>query len=168
MEVAELFWYGCGHCYSLEPVLKRWLENKPDNAEFVKVPAIFSKRWEFHAKAHYTMNTLQVEQVVYDSFFQRIHVQRRGINSLSELKSFLEDFEFTAEQVESAFNSFEVDSNLRNAMRITRASGASGVPSIIVDGKYLTSAAQAGGAPQMFSVVNKLVEKAAAERAASE
>ena len=164
IEVAELFWFGCGHCFALEPALKRWKANIPANAEFVKVPAIFSKRWEFHAKAFYAMEALSAPDDAYEQFFRSIHVDRRQINTLSHLVKFMQKFDKTESEVESAFNSFQVDSKLRAARKITRDSGATGVPAMIVDGKYITSQQQAGGQEQMFITVNELIEKTAAER----
>ncbi len=165
IEVAELFWFGCGHCFALEPSIKKWKENKPANAEFVKVPAIFSKRWEFHGKAFYTMQSLGVPEAAYDAFFQSIHVKRKPINKLSTLVSFLADYDKTEEQVTATFNSFEVDSKVRAAAKISRQSGATGVPAIIVDGKYMTSQGMnKNGVAGLFQTVDKLVEKAAAER----
>ncbi len=164
IEVAELFWFGCGHCFALEPSIKKWKANKPENAEFVKVPAIFSKRWEFHGKAFYTMQALDVPQEAYDSFFHSIHIKRKPINRLSDLVTFLSAYDKTEEQVTAAFNSFEVDSKVRQAYKISRQSGATGVPTIVVDGKYQTSQGMTGSVENLFATVNKLVEKAAAER----
>lgn len=164
IEVAELFWFECGHCFSLEPSIKKWKKSMPENAKFVKVPAIFSKRWEFHGKAFYTMQSLSVPEAAYDAFFQRIHVQRKPVRSLGALVSFLAAYDKTEEQVTSAFNSFEVDSKVRAAAKISRQSGATGVPAIVVDGKYLTSQDMAGGVDQLFKTVDLLVEKAATER----
>ena len=164
IEVLELFWFGCSHCFSLEPHVKEWLKNKPENAEFKKVPALFSKRWEFHGQAFYTMETLDVPDEAYDSFFSRIHIERKPVNSLDGLVEFLAPYDKSKQQVEDAFNSFAVDSQMRNAKKITQSSGARGVPAMIVDGKYLTSQQLSGGSTQMFDVVNGLVDKAAAER----
>jgi len=164
IEVAELFWFGCGHCFALEPSLKKWKANIPDNAEFVKVPAIFSSRWEFHAKAFYTMQALSVPDEAYEEFFRSIHINRKQINTIGHLIEFLAKFDKSATEVESSFNSFQVDSNLRAAKKITLDSGATGVPAMIVDGKYITTQQQAGGQEAMFITVNQLVEKAAAER----
>lgn len=164
IEVAELFWYGCGHCYSLEPYVDNWKADMPDNAEFVKVPAIFSPRWEFHGKAFYTMEALGVLDEANGAFFHRIHVMRRPINTLDQLVAFLADYDKTEEEVTSAFNSFAVDTKLRNAKLITAKSTATGVPAILVDGKYHTSVKLAGSADNLFTVVDQLVEKSAAER----
>jgi len=164
VEVAELFWYGCGHCFALEPYVENWKKKKPENAEFVKVPAIFSARWEFHGKAFYTMEALGVLDQANDAFFHRIHVMRKPINTLDQLVTFLADYDKTEEEVTSAFNSFAVDSKLRNAKIITAKSTATGVPAVLVDGKYHTSVSLAGSADNLFDVIDQLVEKAAAER----
>ena len=164
IEVVELFWFGCGHCFTLEPHIKAWLNDKPENAEFVKVPALFSKRWEFHGQAFYTMKALNMPDQTYDEFFRAIHQKRQRINTLEALTKFLGDFDKTPQEVESAFHSFDVDTKMRFARKITRASGATGVPAILVDGKYRTSQGQAGGVENLFEVVNSLVAKAADER----
>lgn len=164
IEVMELFWYGCGHCFALEPFVKNWKAKKPENAEFVKVPAIFSRQWEFHGKAFYTMEALGVLDEANDAFFHRVHVMRKPISTLNQLVEFLADYDKTEDEVTSAFNSFAVDNKLRNAKVITAKSTAQGVPAILVDGKYHTSVKLAGSQDKLFNVVNQLVEKAASER----
>lgn len=164
IEVAELFWYGCAHCFALEPYVKDWQKDMPENAEFIKVPAIFSKRWEFHGKAYYTMEQLGVLEQANDAFFHQIHVMRKQINDLDALIAFLAKYEKTADEVTAAFNSFSVDSKLRAAKIITAKSTASGVPAILVDGKFHTSVSLAGSANALFDVVDLLVDKAASER----
>jgi len=164
IEVAELFWFGCGHCFALEPSLKKWKKTMPANAKFVKVPAIFSSRWEFHGRAFYTMEALNVPEEAYDAFFHSIHIKRKQINNLDALVKFLAPFEKSEEEITSAFNSFVVDSKVRTAAKISRQSGATGVPAIVVDGKYLTTQGMANGVNGMFKTVDLLVEKAAAER----
>jgi len=164
IEITELFWFGCGHCFALEAPLKAWLKTKPDNAKFKKVPAVFSKRWEFHAQAFYTMEALNVPESAYDEFFKDIHLRKKALNNIKALVTFLDQYGKDKATVENAFNSFAVDSKVRNAIRITKASGARGVPAIVVDGKYLTSQSNAGGTGQMFDVVEQLVAKAASER----
>jgi len=164
IEVVELFWFGCGHCFALEPSIKKWKKDIPANAEFKKVPAVFSARWEFHAQAFYTMKALGAPEEAYDKFFNKLHVERKQINNIGQLASFLKEFGKTEDQVESAFGSFDVDSKMRLAKKITRDSGARGVPAMVVDGKYLTSQTLSGGTDQMFDVVNQLVAKSASER----
>ena len=164
IEVLELFWYGCPHCFSLEPFVKSWIEEKPDNAEFVKVPAMLSSSWGFGAQAFYTMEALGVLEEASDTLFHQIHVIKKPVNNLNALITFLEKYEKTSEEVTSAFNSFAVDTKVRNAGKISRMSTAQGVPAFLVDGKYHTSVTLAGGQDELFEVINQLVEKAASER----
>ena len=164
IEVRELFWYGCGHCFALEPFVKSWVESKTDNSEFIKTPAIFSASWAFHGKAFYTMEALGVLEQANDAFFHQIHVSRKPINNLKSLVDFLASYDKSEEQVTSAFNSFAVDTKLRNATNLTKQSTATGVPAILVDGKYLTSVSQAGGQSELFAVIDELIIKAASER----
>jgi thiol:disulfide interchange protein DsbA len=164
IEVAELFWFGCGHCFALEPALNEWKKTMPVNAEFRKVPAIFSARWEFHGQAFYTMQTLGLPEKAYADFFSAIHVDRKMLNNMNQLVAFLAAYDITKEQIDSAFNSFEVSNKMRAAKKITRQSGANGVPAMVVDGKYLTSQQLGGSTSEMFKVVDQLIVKAAAER----
>ena len=164
IEVTELFWFGCGHCFAIEPYVKAWLQDKPENADFKKVPAIFSERWEFHAKAFYTMQLLNVLEQAETPFFNTIHIDKTPIDNIDSLVLFLADYGVTKEQVIDAFDSFAVDSNARSAKALSIRSGARGVPSFIVGGKYLTSVAQAGGQEQLFDVVNFLVNKVQQEK----
>lgn len=164
IEVTELFWYGCGHCFSLEPQVNAWKKDIPDNVAFVKVPAIFSKRWEFHGKAFYTMEALGVLEEANDAFFHRIHVEKKPVNDLDALVKFMADYGKTANDVTSAFNSFAIDTKLRNAKTITAKSTATGVPAFLVDGKYHTSVSLAGSTTNLFNVIDQLIVKATAAR----
>lgn len=164
IEVAELFWYGCSHCFSMEPLLNEWKKNIPENVEFVKIPAIFSTQWEFHARAFYTFEGLNVLDQVNEAFFHQIHVLRKPINDLDALTEFLSKYDKSAKEVTAMFNSFAVDAKVRNAKIITAKSTANGVPAMLVDGKYQTSATLAGSVKSIFDVVDQLVVKAASER----
>ena len=110
------------------------------------------------------MQSLNAPEAVYADFFKAIHEKRNPMNTMGRLITFLGKYDFTKEQIESAFNSFDVNNKMRAAKKITAQSGASGVPSLIVDGKYLTSQQLSGGTSEMFQVVNELVGKAAEER----
>ena len=165
IEVRELFWYGCPHCFSLEPFVVKWLENKPANAEFVATPAVFSKRWVFHAKAYYTIKALGLEEKGHPLIFDAIHLKKEPIGNVKNLSALLnENFGTDPEVVKNTISSFAVDSNVRAANSISVKSGANGVPTLIVDGKYRLSAQSAGGNAGVFDLVNFLVEKAQSER----
>lgn len=164
VEVREMFWYGCPHCYSLEPHVQRWKSNMPENAEFVAQPAIFSAGWEFHARAFYTFETLGIVDKVHGAFFDQIHRKKRNANSLSDLQDFLASYDMDPDDVKNAYNSFVVDSQLGNARVNSMKYEIRGVPAVIIDGKYRTSTTMAGSEAGMFDIIEFLIEKSASER----
>lgn len=164
IEVRELFWYGCPHCYALEPFIENWAKNKPDNAEFVLMPGIFQQAAEFHARAYYTFQALGIADKVHRAFYDEIHQKGNRLVSLDGLEEFAARYGIGAKEFKDAFNSFAVDANVRNAKRMFREYGATGVPTIIVDGRYRATVGSAGGHEQLLDLINFLVDKAAKER----
>jgi len=164
IEVRELFWYGCPHCYSLEPFLQNWKQNKPDEAGFVLMPGIFHRASEFHAKAFYTFEALGITESVHRDFYDEIHQRGNRMRSLSGLVEFAAKHGVADNEFEDAFNSFSVDANVRSARKVFRDYEATGVPTIIVDGRYRITVSSAGGHEQLLQLINFLVEQAAQAR----
>ena len=159
VEVVELFWYGCPHCYRLEPDLKKWLKNKPANVVFVRVPAVFRPLWGFHAKVYYTAEVLGVLDQVNPAMFEAMHVQRRKLNSVDEVKALFAQYGVTSEKFDNAFNSFAVDAKVRRATDLTRRYGLEGVPALVINGKYVTDGVMAHGHHGMLQVTDYLISK---------
>lgn len=156
-EVVELFWYGCPHCFAFEPVLEEWLKNKPDNIVVTRVPAVFNKRWAFHAQVFYTAEVLGVLDKVHKPMFEAIHNGRQQLATEDEIAALFE----RAAGVDRAtfdetFNSFAVDTKLRRAAQLTRDSRLTGVPSLVIGGKARTTASQAGGYEEMLELAESL------------
>lgn len=159
VEVLELFWYGCPHCYAFEPELSEWVKHKPDYVEFVRVPAVFAHNWELHARAYYAAQQLGVLDKVHQPLFDAIHKQGRKVFSEEELAAFFADQGIDAEAFKTAFNSFDVDTKVRHAIALTREYGITGVPAVIINGKYRTSAQEAGDFKTLLKVVESLADK---------
>lgn len=159
IEVVELFWYGCPHCYRLEPELKAWLKNKPDNVVFVRVPAVFRPLWGFHAKVYYTAEVLGVLDQVNGAMFEAMQVQRRKMASVEEVKALFAKYGVSSEKFDNAFNSFAVDAKVRRATDLTRRYGIEGVPALVINGKYVTDGVMAHGHSGMFKVTDYLIKK---------
>ena len=157
VEVVEVFWYGCPHCYRLEPYVKRWLKTKPDNVEFVRMPGIFSPRWMIHARAYYTAEVLGVVDKLHDPIFEAIHGARQPLNTQDEIMALFKEHGVSEEDFKRVFLSFAVDSKMRRASEMTMRYDIDGVPALIVNGKYRTSASQAGSNAAVFQVVDYLV-----------
>ena len=158
IEVIEFFWYGCPHCYSFEPVLTKWLKNKPKNVQFIRQPAIFSKVWGDHAKAYFTADALGVVDKVHADFFNSIQNLKKKPRTDDQLAKFFAEHGIDETEFRDTYNSFLVDTKMRQAKNLPKRYGLTGVPAIIVNGKYLVTAKLAGSQEKMIAVINELIE----------
>ena len=163
IEVVELFWYGCPHCYHLEPFIESWLKTKPDDVEFVRLPAILGASWELLAKAYFTADLLGVLDETHRALFDEIHEKNNRIRDEAALRAFFMQHGVSAADFDKTFNSFAVNVKLNNARLMTRRYAITGVPTLIVNGKYSTGPSQTNGNERVMAVVDYLVAK---ERAA--
>ncbi len=159
IEVVELFWYGCPHCYRLEPVIGNWLKNKPDDVEFVRMPAIVGPPWELLAKAYYTAEFLGVMDTMHYALFDAIHKDKKKVVDEAAVQAIFEAQGVSAEDFKNTFNSFAVAVKINNARMMTKRYAISGVPTLIVNGKYSTSGSLAGSNENILKVVDYLVEE---------
>jgi len=159
VEVVELFWYMCSHCYHFEPVIKKWKKNKPKNVVFKRIPAIFSPRWAFFAKVHYTIELLDIVDKIHDPLFEAIHEKKARLGNETAIARFVEKHAgIKPQKFLDVFNSFSVDAKVRKATDLSRRYGAQGVPTVIVNGKWRTGGTIAGGHEGMIKVVNHLIK----------
>ena len=159
MEVLELFWYGCPHCYHFEPYLKQWLEHKPDYVEFVRMPAVFRDSWLPGARAYYTAQLLGVLDKMHGAIFDAIHVQHRPMNTKEDFMDLFVSEGVSKEDFNRAWGSFTVQARVRRAVTMTREYGINGVPSVIINGKYRASGSSAGSFENLIKVIEILAER---------
>ncbi|HZV62998.1 MAG TPA: thiol:disulfide interchange protein DsbA/DsbL [Methylophilaceae bacterium] len=168
IEVTELFWYGCPHCYHLEAPLSAWVKKLPPDVYFKRVPGVPRQDWAPMAKAYYTLEALGLVDKLHVPLFDAIHKQKT-LNPTSEKAA----IDWIAKQsgmdhkkVAETFNSFSVNTKVMRAVQVFRASGATGVPALIVDGKYLTSSTMAGGNDEVLKVADYIITNARKDKAA--
>jgi len=159
VEVVELFWYGCPHCFKLEPYVERWLKRKPKNVKFVRMPGMFRPSWEIHGRAYYTAEILGVVDKVHRPMFDAIHEKKQRLNNEAAIMALFKEHGVSEKDFKRVFRSFAVETKLRRAKDMGRRYGARGVPALIVNGKYRVSAQSAGGNAKIFKVVNQLVKQ---------
>lgn len=158
VEVVELFWYGCGHCYNFEPFLHDWLKRKPGHVEFIRIPAIFnSNQWRLHARAYYTAEVLGIVDKIHTPMFNALHQQKRLLNTEQQLAAFFGEFGVDEKKFLDTFKSFAVDVKVNRAERLTQRYGISGVPAMVVAGKFRTDGPMAQSFQGMLNVVDHLV-----------
>lgn len=161
VEVAEFFWYGCGHCYALDPVLEEWNSKKASYIDFVRVPAMWGPPHRQHAKLYYTLQALQRPDL-HSKVFDAIHRQGLHLISPEEVRAraaqldFVRNHGVTAQQFDAAYDSMAVAVNLRKAETLTNELNITSVPVIIIQGKYLTGIDEAGGETQLLALINDL------------
>jgi thiol:disulfide interchange protein DsbA len=166
VEVRELFWYYCSHCYNLEPTLNAWLKKLPNNAEFIRQPAVFLRqpavlpdRWVEGAIFYYVLESLDLLDKLHGPLFNAIHNKNRNFNSEDEFVNWVANFGIDKDKVAKAFNSFGVKIKVNKSKLNTFKYKMKGVPVIVVNGKYWTDATRAGSHHEMLKVVDFLIKK---------
>lgn len=157
IEVVEMFWYGCPHCYDLEPSTQAWLKRKPDNVAFVRIAVSFGASWEPGARAYYAAEALGVLDKLHQPLFEAYH-QRRPLGDVDALAAFAAEHGVDAEAFRKAYTSFQTETQLRRGNQLAQRYGIRGVPAVIVDGTYEIRS------PKVFEVVDFLISQAAAPR----
>jgi len=164
VEVLELFWYRCPHCFELEPYLNKWQKSKPDFIEYVRLPAVLNRSWAFDARVFYTFVALGLVNSLHEAYFAAIHTDRKRIVTVEQLADWVADKGQDPQQILDTFNSFGVDSMVAHAADMSGRYETDGVPTIIVDGKYRTKVSLAGGHNELIDLMNYLALRAQSER----
>jgi thiol:disulfide interchange protein DsbA len=161
VEVVEVFWYGCPHCYALEPYIESWLKNKPEYIEFVRVPVMWGPVHRLHARLFYVLQALHRKDL-QEKVWDVIHKEQRPLVEKDEATSENLMLEFAVangvkkEDFKQAWDSFGVNSNLQRAEQLTQRYHVDGVPLIVINGKYTTDVSKAGGPSQLLALINDL------------
>lgn len=155
IEVREFFWYGCPHCYVLEPYLDNW--RVPDSAEFVRTPATFNELWATHARVYYVLQEMKKLDELHAVFFDALHKRKLKLNNAASIARFFEGHGIPADRFQSAWRSFLVDAKVGQADKAVRAYGLRSVPSFVVNGKYLVSPSMVTSYALFIEVLNYLV-----------
>jgi len=164
IQLIEFFWYGCPHCYTLEPHLNAWLAKKPDNVDFTRIPAMFDRpEVVLHAQTYYALELMGVIDELHARLFDAINEERRRLKTQQEMETFLAEQGVDIERYRKSMKSFAVQTQARRASVLASRFDVRGVPAIVVDGKYRTGGL--GGA-MMMEVTDFLIEKAEAEKGA--
>ena len=163
IEVTEVFWYGCGHCFSFEPTVQKWKKTLAEDVNFVASPAIWNKPMEAHAKAFYTAKALGKLDEMHEPFFEALNVERKKLTSEGDLAEFFAKFGVDEETFKKTFKSFTVVSQVNKANDKARKYGIQGTPELIVNGKYRVTGRLAGSQEGMISVANFLIAKERSE-----
>jgi len=165
IEVAEIFMYSCPHCFTLEPHLNEWAENLDPKIRFVKIPAIFNQLAQLHAQLHYTKTFLAKNGLLKDSdafhrlIFEEYHNRGNRLTSKGAIERLFNRAGVSSDDFNRTWSSFEVNQALRVAQDLARRYNVRSVPMVVVNGKYQTDVSKSGGIPQLFEVIDELIER---------
>ena len=159
VEVKELFWYYCPHCFSIENAVKKYIKNKPDNVSFILQPAVFSDRWVSGAIFYYVLVELGKITQLHDKLFKAIHLDNILFSDKNDFINWLAINGVDKEQASKVFSSFSIYTKVNKARIKSKEYKLRGVPAFVINGKYTTSVSQAGSKDKLFKVIKYLTDK---------
>jgi thiol:disulfide interchange protein DsbA len=159
IEVAEIFWYGCPHCYNLEPIVGNWQKKLPADVSFVRIPVMWNPTHQIHARLFYTAQSLNKLEEIHEAVFREMHVNKKMLADEAEIQAFFERFGVSSADFQKTFRSFAVEGQLRRAKELTQRYQMRSVPQMVVNGKYTTDAPGVKNFDTMLAVVGELVER---------
>ena len=159
IEVMEFFWFGCGHCYTFEPLLAAWKKTLADDVVFKGSPAIWNSTMEIHAKVFYTAEVLGISERINPIVFRAINQDRKPLTAESDIATLFESIGVLKSDFFDAFNSFGVGSQVRQASSRARSAKITGTPEIVINGKYRITTRKAGNQTNMLKIADYLIEK---------
>jgi thiol:disulfide interchange protein DsbA len=159
IEVAEVFWYGCPHCYNFDPIISEWKKSLPADVSFVQIPVIWNPTNQVHARLLYTAEALGVLDDVHLAIFRSIHQDGNMLTSEDDMVALFSKYGVDEATFREAYQSFGVTSAVKRAENLTRRYGIRSVPVLVVNGKYVTDGEGVRTFDDMLSVATELTER---------
>lgn len=159
VEVLEFFWFGCPHCFAFEPSISQWNKTKPDYTTFIREAPPLNPSWLPHSKAFYAARALGVEHQITEPLFNAIHVNNQAMRSSEAIGAFVAELGINRSEFLEAMESDAVDDMIRQSIVLAQNAGLTGVPMVVIGGKYSTNTTLAGSHEGIIEVVNQMAEK---------
>ena len=157
--IYEFFWYGCPHCYNLEPTMDRIEADLEKDTKVVKLPVALRDSWIPHAKLYYALKQMDKIDQVHNLIFEEIHLEDNRLNTEQQMIDFLGKHGIDTDKFIEKYNSFGTQARIKKASNLAKKYQIDSVPTIIINGKFLTSGSYVSSYDELYSVVNLLVER---------
>ena len=157
--IYEFFWYGCPHCYNLEPTMDRIEADLEKDTKVVKLPVALRDSWIPHAKLYYALKQMDKIDQVHNLIFEEIHLEDNRLNTEQQMIDFLGKHGIDTGKFIEKYNSFGTEARIKKASNLAKKYQIDSVPTIIINGKFLTSGSYVSSYDELYSVVNLLVER---------
>lgn len=164
IEVTEVFWYGCPHCYNLQPSISEWYTTLDEDVEVIHMPATMGGDWNTHAVMFYAAEALDIREEAHADIFHALHEEGQRLDNANAIASFFTQYGVSEEQAREALDSFGVKAQINQAHSRMRAMRLMGVPALVIDGRYVVSPSSAGSLDNMPQVADALIERIREER----
>ncbi len=165
IEVIDFFWYGCPHCYNLQPALEEWIRRKPADVALRRIPVILRETWAPHARIYYTLEALGELERLHQEVYHGYHVQELHMSKPDVMAQWARRRGIDRQKWLDAYHSDAVTQKVRRAEQLTSAYNVQGTPSLAVDGRYLTSSRMAGSVSGLIPILDDLIRIARQQRA---
>ena len=157
--IYEFFWYGCPHCFNLEPTIDRIEADLDTDAKIVKVPVALRDSWLPHAKLYFALSQMNKIDELHNLIFEEIHIEDNRLDTEEAMIEFLSKRQIDTAIFSEKYNSYGTEARVKKASNLARKYQIDSVPTLVVNGKYLTSGSFVASYDELYSVVNFLVER---------
>lgn len=157
--IYEFFWYGCPHCYNLEPTMDRIEANLEKDTILIKIPVALRDTWEVHAKAYYALQQMKLDDNLHEKIFTEIHINANRLDTREKLEEFINLEGYNSKRFSEIFDSFGTDLRVKKASRLANQYQITSVPTLIINGKYKTSGSLVSSYDELYDVVKLLINK---------
>lgn len=165
IEVIDFFWYGCPYCYRLQPSLEDWASRKPADVTLRRIPAVLRDPWAPHARIYYALEALGEVERLHQQVYHGYHIEKLRMSLPEVMEEWAVRHGIDRDKWAAAYRAPETDAKVEQAKAAVRRYAVTGTPSLVVDGRYLTSSAMSETLPGVIGIVEQLIERARAERA---
>ena len=165
VEVIEFFWYGCPYCSQLQPFLEGWLKRKPDDVDFRRTPAVFRQSWMPHARLFHTLDAVGELDRLHQAVYRAHHVERENLNDAEAAAAWAARNGVERNRFVTAYSAPETDRKVEQSIADTRRYEIKGTPSLVVDGRYVTSSGMSESISGVIGILDDLIRLARERRA---
>ena len=164
IEVIDFFWYGCPYCNNLQPALERWISRKPADVTVRRIPAVLRDSWAPHARVFYTLEALGEVDRLHQRAYSGYHIEKLAMSRAEAMSEWAVSNDIARERWDTVYNSAGVYRKVEEAAQLTRAYSVTGTPSLVVDGRYLTSGSMSETLDGLIPILDGLLFRVRATR----
>jgi protein dithiol oxidoreductase (disulfide-forming) len=159
IEVIDFFWYGCPHCYNLQPALERWISRKPADVTVRHIPAVLRDSWAPHARIYYTLEALGEVERLHQRVYHDYHVEKLAMSKPEVMSEWAVRNGIARERWDEVYDSPAVAQKIKTAGQLSRTYKVTGTPTLVVQGRYLTSGSMVESLDGMITILGGLVQR---------